>query len=427
MRATISRLLTSALTSPARRGLARWAGRMGRPAAGPTVDYFHQADDPYSHLACQTLGPLARRYQVRIRPWLVPPPDFAAAPEQEKLRLYGLRDAVLAARHFGLEFPASARLPSAAQTASAQSALAAALAAPDFADRAVTVGKALWSGAAAAPDLRPDAAVDAALAAGAAERNRLGHYLGAMLHFEGEWYWGVDRLHHLEVRLAAMGRDAAPAGAPRLAPWRAAGASGAAPATRGAATIELWFSFRSPYSWIAFPQMRRLARLYGARLQLRPVLPMVMRGLPVPRIKRAYIVTDAKREADLAGLPFGPIVDPVGAGVERAIAVLAHAAAAGLGEAFAESALRGAWAEGVDLAADSGLAAVAGRAGIGGAAVAAALADESWRAGAEANRAALFEAGLWGVPSFRLNGGPAHWGQDRLWAAEDELRAAGAA
>jgi len=40
--------------------------------------------------------------------------------------------------------------------------------------------------------------------------------------------------------------------------------------------------------------------------------------------------------------------------------------------------------------------------------------------------AALFELGLWGVPGFRV-GDAGIWGQDRLWAVEDEvLRQSGA-
>ena len=50
-----------------------------------------------------------------------------------------------------------------------------------------------------------------------------------------------------------------------------------------------------------------------------------------------------------------------------------------------------------------------------------ALADETWRAPAEVNRRALFDAGLWGAPSYCVNGRPAHWGQDRLWALEEDL------
>ena len=95
-----------------------------------------------------------------------------------------------------------------------------------------------------------------------------------------------------------------------------------------------------------------------------------------------------------------------------------------LGEAFAEAGLRAVFAEGIDLADDAGLYEVARRAGLTDAQTAAALADDSWRAPAEANRQALLEAGLWGAPTYRVNGGPAHWGQDRLWALEHDLVAA---
>jgi 2-hydroxychromene-2-carboxylate isomerase len=167
-----------------------------------------------------------------------------------------------------------------------------------------------------------------------------------------------------------------------------------------------------------------LAEHYGAELRLRYILPMVMRGLPVPRIKSTYIMLDTKREADRVGLPFGRMVDPVGLGVERALAVLHHAMRLGCGETFAELGLRAAFADGIDLTTDAGLYDVARRAGLDETQTAAALADPSWREVAEENRAALLDAGLWGAPTFRVNGGPAHWGQDRLWALEQDLIAA---
>lgn len=386
------------------------------------IDYFHQADDPYSHLVAQLIGPLRRRYGVEVRAWLVPPPDDAAAPERARLIAYARRDAVRLAAEYGLSFPAAPVAPSAAAVARAQQALTAALDAEDFAERAVAIGGALWrddrDALARLPAMSADAAA-AALAEGAAARTRLGHYLGAMLHRDGTWYWGVDRLNHLEDALARDGRDSTPH-EPPLAPYRDM-RLGLVPTDARSAEIEMWFSFRSPYSWIAFPRARRLARHYGATLTLRPILPMVMRGLPVPPIKSLYIVRDTKREADRADLPFGPISDPVGPGAERALAVMNHAVRLGRGEDFAESALRAAWADGVALADDAGLHAAATRAALTEAQVAAALADESWREVAEANRAALFDAGLWGAPTYRVNGGPAHWGQDRLWALEQDL------
>ena len=388
------------------------------------IDYFHQADDPYSHLAVQLIGPLTARYGVEVRISLVPPPDDAAAPERDRLVSYARRDATRVAAEYGLVFPDAAQAPPAEAVALATRILAAAQGSPAFAERAVEVGRALWSGdraslAALASGASTAEEAAAAVAAGGAERARLGHYLSAMLHYDGAWYWGVDRLNHLEERLAGEGRDATPNAAP-LAPYRDM-RLGAVPAAGKRATIEMWFSFRSPYSWIAMPRVRRLAAHYGAELQLRYILPMVMRGLPVPPIKTRYIVLDVVREARRVGLPFGPVVDPVGAGAERALAVLHHAAPKGRGHDFAEAALRASWAEGTSLVEDDKLCEVARRAGLTDADVAAALVDESWRAAAETNRAALFDAGLWGAPTYRVNGGPAHWGQDRLWALEADL------
>ncbi|MBI1261745.1 MAG: hypothetical protein GC184_08470 [Rhizobiales bacterium] len=242
-----------------------------------------------------------------------------------------------------------------------------------------------------------------------------------MFYFEGEWYWGIDRLHHLETRLQGMGLDREPKGMPGIAPYRDI-ELGAVPTGGAKPVIEVWFSFRSPYSYIHFPRIRKLARHYGADLKLRFILPMVMRGLPVPREKRLYITLDTKREADMVGIRYGTMVDPVGPGAARALAVLHQAVKLGKGEEFAELGMQAPFADGIDLASDSGLYDVAKRAGLSKAEVKAALADKSWQDVVEENREALFAAGLWGAPSFRVNGMPAHWGQDRLWALEADIR-----
>lgn len=435
MRAKIAPMLTAALTSRAVRDLRRsiFALRRTMSGARPTVHYFHQADDPYSHLAAQLLQPLASRYDIALKCWLVPPPDDAAAPERNRLEAYALRDAARLSRRYGLQFPLDATRPSQELQGAARAELVAALDSGRFAELAPALGSALWNGqaerwretlpAGAIADL---GRIDAVLRQGEAERRRLGHYLGAMFYFEGEWYWGVDRLHHLETRLKAIGLDKRP-NLPPLAPYQRELLTGDARAASTAGNrplIELWFSFRSPYTYIAVPRIVALARHYGAELRLRCILPMIMRGLPVPRIKSLYIVLDTRREAELLGFPFGRIADPAGRGAERALAVVFRAIGLGLGEEFAQGALAASFAQGVDLADDAALLAITGRAGLREEDVRAALADESWRGTAEQNRAALFEAGLWGAPTFRVNGGMAHWGQDRIWTLEEDVIAA---
>jgi 2-hydroxychromene-2-carboxylate isomerase len=137
-----------------------------------------------------------------------------------------------------------------------------------------------------------------------------------------------------------------------------------------------------------------------------------------------YIVSDTKREAQRVGLPFGLIADPVGKPTERGLAVLHHAIHEGKGEAFALSFMRGVFAEGISARSDSGLLKLCLRAGISAEQMHDALADTRWRAVAEANRDEMFALGIWGVPGFRVNKGSAHWGQDRLWLLEQQLRQA---
>ena len=65
------------------------------------------------------------------------------------------------------------------------------------------------------------------------------------------------------------------------------------------------------------------------------------------------------------------------------------------------------------MARDDALFSLAERVGLDRASASRALQDAGWREAAEANRRALFDLGLWGVPTFAL-GGLGFWGRDRL-------------
>jgi 2-hydroxychromene-2-carboxylate isomerase len=239
----------------------------------------------------------------------------------------------------------------------ANRALTASLEGGVFLSDAVKIGAALWSNDKAALSSFTLATPEAAKTQqdqGQALRLSLGHYLGATFQFEGEWYWGIDRLHFLESRLSQQGLDRT-GGAP-LYPAREI-VLGAAPKATGKAkpVLHAFISFRSPYSYICLPRAKALADHYGAELRLRFIMPMVMRGLPVPRAKQYYITMDTKREAERVGLRYGTMVDPVGLGVERGLAVLHHAITEGHGYEFALSFTQGAFADGIDATTEAGL------------------------------------------------------------------------
>jgi hypothetical protein len=42
-----------------------------RDSAPHVVEYFHQLDDPYSHLTAQVLGTFCGRYAIELRPHLI--------------------------------------------------------------------------------------------------------------------------------------------------------------------------------------------------------------------------------------------------------------------------------------------------------------------------------------------------------------------
>ena len=382
-------------------------------AAPHTVDYFHEAADPYSHLAAQVLAEFAARYDIALQVYLVGPPADWAAPERAQLEAYAREDAARLARRAGLRFtdPGTQPSPELVQRANAQ--LAAAITGGTFLTDAPRIGDQLWAGTLGGP------AGAVGLATGAARREELGHYLSGMFHYGGEWYWGADRLHFLESRLTELGARK-PGNADALIFPPPVAPSGSA---RPSKPLELhyYLSFRSPYTYIVAARAKALADAYGAELKLRYVLPMVMRGLPVPQMKRRYISLDAAREARRLGVAFGKIVDPVGKPVERGYSILPWARDQGRGYEFCHAFLSGVWSQGIDAGTDAGLRQIVEAAGLDWNAAREQLGSVAWRAEAEANRAEMTSLGVWGVPSFRV-GDVITWGQDRLWVIEEELK-----
>ena len=386
---------------------------------------YYRADDPYSHLLVQAAPRLASTYPLEIAIIPVAHPSTVANPAPEMLQHHAIRDAALLAESYGLSFPRDAEPPSEDRARRAHAVLLERRPAEEQLKIAAEVGEAVWrdDGAALAAIVERCGSVSGeevrpALEANYAALERAGHYQPGMLYYGGEWYWGIDRLHYLEERLRQEGLegsiDLTRGPAPHLASIIRE-ADGSTP------SIEAFVSFRSPYSYLSIPQLIELRDRYGVDITLRPVLPMVMRGLAAPRAKRLYIVHDAKREADRQGIPFGHVCDPLGKGIGYCMAVFFNCAASkGLELEFAHSVMQGIWSEARDVAHIPDLVFLAERAGIREAEVRAAIEDQGWKDEAKANRDALTDLGLWGVPSIRI-GSYSTWGQDRIPMLEAEI------
>lgn len=380
--------------------------------AGRALELYYEVGDPHSQLCAALARRLLPRLRLPLHIHLVPSPAQNTYPEEARQRAFASLDAArIAPCH---DLPAPLRLSEEQQRA-LQARLAACTGkAAAFLEAERAALEAFATRRPIPPGPNADSVLTQSLLAGnAARRERLGHYLPAMWQYRGEWFWALDRLEFLQARLSAdQGlADAAPLSVLDARRFQAAPVAADAP-------LEFWFSFRSPYSYLAaVALLRERARGLHANLQVRPVLPMVMRGLPVPRVKRLYIVRDVKRCADAQGIPFGRIHDPVGAGAFRLLTVFPYSADTDTQLRYCALAGQSVWAEGIDVSSDAGLRTVFERCGLDWTAAQQKLAQGIDTRQAEANREALFAAGLWGVPSFR-RGEFTTWGQDRIWMLE---------
>jgi 2-hydroxychromene-2-carboxylate isomerase len=198
--------------------------------------------------------------------------------------------------------------------------------------------------------------------------------------------------------------------------------------------IDVFWSFRSPYSYLVTPRLVELARDYDVAIDLRPVFPLAIRQADffdrVNPLWPAYLMRDTQRVAESLGLSFrwprpDPVVQTVEEGRLRTAAEQPYihrltrlGAAAGeqeRGLAFADEVSKlifggvESWSEG------SHLAEAASRAGLELAALDAAVnaAPERYDARIEQNQKDHAAAGHWGVPTMVFQGEP-FFGQDRF-------------
>lgn len=197
-------------------------------------------------------------------------------------------------------------------------------------------------------------------------------------------------------------------------------------------TADLFFSFRSPYSYLAIGRYRAMAEEWDVDIALRPVYPLAIREPDFfernPPNWLRYTFTDMFRVAQFHGIPFGPPrPDPIVQNVmTRKIADeqpyifrltrLGQAAARrGKGTEFAHEAGRLIWGGAENWHEGDHLAEATQRAGLDLAELdAEAVADaEALDAEIHANQTALEAGGHWGVPTLVFEGEP-FFGQDRI-------------
>ncbi|MEM8772930.1 MAG: DsbA family protein [Pseudomonadota bacterium] len=201
--------------------------------------------------------------------------------------------------------------------------------------------------------------------------------------------------------------------------------------------LDIYWSFRSPYSYLAVDRLIEIEQKFDLDTHFRPVRPLAMREPDFFERGRKqflpYLFRDVPREAERLGVPFAlPNPDPIDMDMESGkvapdqpklnmiLALGLAAADAGSGLIFAAAAARRIWS-GADWTTEEALSSAAAEAGLE-------LADlRKWVAGnnaeiqktIEANEAAQLEY-HWGVPLMVLDGEP-FFGQDRIDALQWRL------
>lgn len=79
--------------------------------------------------------------------------------------------------------------------------------------------------------------------------------------------------------------------------------------------VDLFWSFRSPYSYLALPKVMRLVAEFDLEVRARPVYPLAVRSPDffkrVDPLFASYVGRDSMRVAEREGIPFRfPRPDP---------------------------------------------------------------------------------------------------------------------
>jgi 2-hydroxychromene-2-carboxylate isomerase len=198
-------------------------------------------------------------------------------------------------------------------------------------------------------------------------------------------------------------------------------------------SIDLFWSFRSPYSYLATPRLVAMAGDYDLAINVRPVYPLAVRSgaffSQVNPLWIGYLMRDTFRLSQMLDLPYRwprpdpVVVDPATRAatpnqpyIHRLTRLGCAAVETGHGLAFLDEVSRVIWSGEVDNWHEGDhLAKAVARAGADLALLDAQIAadPEKYESIIQANQKAHADCGHWGVPTMAFEGEP-FFGQDRL-------------
>jgi len=250
-----------------------------------------------------------------------------------------------------------------------------------------------------------------------------GHYLPASIFMAGQWFVGIDRLEHLESRLASLGlakNKGLPFYQKNSLVFGKQPLNSLSTDNHDNNVLEVFVSLRSPYSYIGLLQAEKLGQHYNIPLKIKPLLPMVMRGVRITENKQRYVVFDASREAKKLNIPFTGITDPLGQGIFNVFQVFSYAEQQNKARDFIKSAFEAIYVDGLDLSQNAVIESICQQHQLNYEEALEYNNEHDWQQWSDSNQSIVNSLGLWGAPCFRFKD-TACWGQDRLAQIEQAI------
>ena len=408
----------------------------GRPH---TVFYFHSLSDPYAHLTIQVIKKLISNFNIVLEIFFISEPSENFTPEKTMYRKHCLKDSKEIAPFYGLIFEAKEfYLKENEKLAYKILDHFSDINQDDYIDLIFKVSSLLWDNNITGlneitsnlsdkeRELLSKKIIDINIK-GDKKIQSLEYYFSASFHYEGENYWGIDRLGYLEERLIELGlkkNNSDKNIVKKLEKYKFD--SNQIIKKDNSLILEFFPSLNSPYTYISFKRVKRLIDSYPIKLLMKPVLPMLMRNMKIPTHKGKYILSDSAREGRKYGSIIKDIYSPIGSPANKAYSLFPIIDSYGLGFRYLEELTKASFFYGINIGNEEFLEKLSKDLGLPWDKIRVELNTDNWRSILEKNLKDMYSGNSWGVPSFKLtnfdNSNPYYqWGQDRLWLIENEI------
>jgi 2-hydroxychromene-2-carboxylate isomerase len=408
----------------------------GRPH---TILYFHSLSDPYAHLTIQVIKKLISNFNIVLEIFFISEPSVNFTPEKAMYRKHCLKDSKEIAPFYGLKFEAKEfYLKENENLAYKILDYFSDINQDDYIDLIFKVSSLLWDNNITGlneitsnlsdkeRELLSKKIIDINIK-GDKKIQSLEYYFSASFHYEGENYWGIDRLGYLEERLIELGlkkNNSDKNIVKKLEKYKFD--SNQIIKKDNSLILEFFPSLNSPYTYISFKRVKRLIDSYPIKLLMKPVLPMLMRNMKIPTHKGKYILSDSAREGRKYGSIIKDIYSPIGSPANKAYSLFPIIDSYGLGFRYLEELTKASFFYGINIGNEEFLEKLSKDLGLPWDKIRVELNTDNWRSILEKNLKDMYSGNSWGVPSFKLtnfdNSNPYYqWGQDRIWLIENEI------